>query len=80
MFRQQLAGLALLLAVTAGAAAADRLFQKEPEPDLPVCAVVAPLEGEITSPDGQFYVRQMGADTSVTAAGLYSAERIHTKI
>lgn len=76
MFRQQLAGLALLLAVTAGAVAADRLFQKEPEPELPVCAVVAPLEGEITSPDGQFYVRQMGADTSVTAAGLYPAERI----
>ena len=76
MFRQQLAGLALLLAVTAGAAAADRLCQKEPEPNLPVCAVVAPLEGEITSPDGRFYVRQRGADTSVTAAGLYPAERI----
>ena len=76
MFRQQLAGLALLLAVTAGAVAADRLFQKEPEPELPVCAAVAPLEGEITSPDGQFYVRQMGADASVTAAGLYPAERI----
>lgn len=76
MFRQQLAGLALLLAVTAGAAAADRLFQKEPEPDLPVCAVVAPLEGEISSPDGRFYVRQRGADTSVTEAGLYPAERI----
>ena len=73
MFRQQLVGLALLLAVTAGVAAADQLCQKEPEADLPAYAAVAPLEGEICSPDGRFYVRQMGADTSITAAGLYPA-------
>lgn len=76
MFRQQLVGLALLLAVTAGVSAADQLCQKEPEADLPAYAAVAPLEGEICSPDGRFYVRQMGADTSITASGFYPAERI----